>query len=61
MQTYRQFTAHVDAIETALVTKFNVTPVITEEWILDYIADMPQREMRPPGQIAHEIFIERTV
>lgn len=58
MKTYRQFTALVDAIESALVTKFNVLPAKAEQWVSDYITSMPEVEPRPPIQIAHEIYME---
>lgn len=59
MKTYRQFTLFTDAIKDALVTKFNVSPDVAEEWLLDYVADMPDTETRTTDQIAQEIFTER--
>lgn len=60
MKTYRQFTALVDAVEAALIEKFNVAQAIATEWVLDYIESSPETETRTPIQIAHEIFMERS-
>ncbi len=61
MKTYRQFTEHVDAVEAALVDKFNVASATAEQWVLEYIEGMPEPETRDPIQVAQELFMECTV